>query len=113
MAIPKLQEVMRATFATDGGSICLYIRDESGSIHHLELVQHMIPLNSTVKRRFGRLYFDDCLIEVRSGDEADIMNFLRAVPAQSSYEPEVQELLTFVWSDEYVQLARTTSAKSE
>src|SRR5215831_13279405 len=30
MAIPKLQEVVRATFALDGGSSCLYITDETG-----------------------------------------------------------------------------------
>ena len=109
MAIPKLQDVVRATFQVDGGSSCLYIVDGTGSIHRLELVQHMIRSNSTAKRRFGRLYFDDTLIDVRSEDEATLMNFLQTAPLRSGYEVDVKEVLTFVHSDEYVQLARDTS----
>ena len=95
----------------DGGSICLYILDDSGSMHQLELVQHMIPANSTVKRRIGRLYFDDRLIEVRSEEEATLLNFLRTAPARSGYETDVKEVLTFVQSEEYVQLAHRYSGK--
>lgn len=111
MAIPKLQEVMRATFALDGGSICLYILDDSGSIHRLELVQHKILRNSTVERRYGRLYFDDRLIDVRSDDEAAIISFLQAARGIAGSQLEVKEVLTFVRSDEYVQLARLYTSK--
>ena len=106
MAIPKLQEVIRATFALDGGSTCLYVLDDTGEMHQLELVQHLIPLNSSVRRKFGRLYFDDCLIDVRSSDEAAIIDYLRSVTDRSRYSLEVEGMLTFLQSDEYVQLAR-------
>ena len=111
MAIPKLQEVVRATFALDGGSIRLYILDDSGSIHQLELVQHKILENSTVKRRFGRLYLDDRLIEVRSDDEAALISFLQTAPGIAGSQLEVKEVVTFLRSDEYVQLARRYTSK--
>ena len=111
MAIPKLQEIVRATFAMDGGSICLYIHDESGEIHRAELVQHMIPPNSTPQRRFGRLYFDDRLIDVRSEEEVALINFLQAAPGISGSQMEVKEVVAFVRSDEYVQLARRYTSK--
>jgi hypothetical protein len=111
MAIPNLKEVVRATFAMDGGSICLYIHDESGEMHRAELVQHMIPLNSTPKRRFGRLYFDDRLIDVRSEDEATLMIFLESAPGIAGSQLEVKEVVAFVRSDEYVQLARRYTSK--
>lgn len=112
MAIPKLQKIVKATYALDGGSICLYVLDDNGSIRELELVQHMLRGNSTVKRRFGRLYFDDCLIDVRSSDETDLINFLQTTPDRSGCDLNVERVINFVRSEEYVQLAHALSGKS-
>lgn len=112
MAIPKLQKIVRATYALDGGSICFYVLDDNGSIRNLELVQDMLRGNSTVKRRFGRLYLDDCLIDVRSSDETALINFLQTTSDRSGYDMEVEKVINFVRSEEYVQLAHATSGKS-
>ena len=109
MAIPKLQEIVRATFAMDGGSIRLHTLDDTGSIHHVELVQHRILQNSTPERRCGRLYLDDHLIDIRSDDEVALISFLQAAPGIAGSQLEVKEVVAFVRSDEYVQLARDAS----
>lgn len=103
MAIPKLQEVVKASLLMDGGSICLYIVDDTGEHHSLEMVQHAFWINSTVRRKFGRLYLDDRLIGVRSSDETAILNFLETV--RSVYEHEAKEVISFVRSKEYLELA--------
>jgi hypothetical protein len=89
------------------------VLDDNGSIRNLLLVQHMIRGNSTVKRRFGRLYFDDCLIDVRSSDETALIHFLQTISDRAGYDMEVEKVINFVRSEEYVQLAHATSGKSE
>lgn len=111
MSIESLQEIVRATYALDGGSIRLYIVDDTGSPRYLELVQHRIPMNSTVRRRIGRLYFDDRLIDVRSSDETAILNFLRTASVHSGCESLVEAVITFVQSNDYIQLAQRYSGK--
>ena len=55
MAIPHLKAVVNGFYMTDGGSIDLRLLDDAGLEHGLELVQHVIPENSTADRRFGRI----------------------------------------------------------
>lgn len=85
MAIPHLKAVVNGFYMTDGGSIDLRILDDAGLEHSLELVQHLIPENSTADRRFGRLYLDDRLIDIRSVDEAAIITFLETAAIQVPY----------------------------
>ena len=100
--------ITMATYATDGGSIRLHVIDDNGSIRNLILVQHMFREHLNVNRRFGRLYFDDCLIDVRSSDETALINFLQTAPVCSGYDHQVEKVINFVLSEEYVQLARAT-----
>jgi hypothetical protein len=81
MAIPRLKEVLRAGFGMDGDQFVFTFFDDSASMHRLELVQHTILQNSTPERTCGRLYFDDRLTDVRSDDEAALINFLQQLLA--------------------------------
>src|SRR5262245_57254852 len=99
MVFPKLKKIVKETLCLDGGSICLYILDDTDEMHRLELVQHLIPQNSTVHRRIGRLYFDNRLIDVRSSDEVGLMNFLKTPDVHTEYEVPVKNVLAFVESD--------------
>lgn len=83
MAIPPLRVIVDGAYMMDGGSISLLLVDDAGVEHGLELVQHLIPENSSDDRLFGRLYLDNSLIDVRSDDETTIINFLEGAPIQA------------------------------
>lgn len=142
MAIPQLRVIVNGFYLTDGGSIDLRILDDAGSEHRLELVQHLIPTNSTTDRSFGRLYMDGRLIDVRSADESAIITFLETALIQVEFGGTraaegqhlmigdditscfdamekgpasalgflVEQLVTFVRSEEYVCLARSAAS---
>jgi hypothetical protein len=82
MHVLTFRTITNAAYATDGGSITLWLRDEHEGEHELILVQHVMPARRP-DRRPGRLYLDGRLIDVRSPEEAAILAFLEVAPTSA------------------------------
>jgi len=127
LVLPEELCIRSASGATDGGTIRLYTADQHDRPHVIDLVQH-VQETARPDQIPGRLYYDHVLIEVRSATEKRLLELLRQAPVKPSHfegspllppEPAlapgaaeldlravVDEVVSFVESDEYARVAK-------
>ena len=71
-------------YLLDGGTTELSGTDEAGCRHVVALTAHLTPRGAADG---GRLYFDGELIDIRSDDEAGVLDLLRTATVQGNREP--------------------------
>jgi hypothetical protein len=106
--------ITNCAFAMDGGSKVLIGKDSTGKEIHFHLPQHGIISNFTEDLTPGRLHVNGEPIEVRSELEWDILIKLSESIIESPFETEkdhsisdmVKEIIHFIKSDEYVEVAK-------
>ena len=72
LVLPKTIELLKGSFFTDGGSVTLQVRDETGA-------EYCIGLRVSYGRRTGgwRLFFRDSRVVLASQQHVDILQLLR------------------------------------
>jgi hypothetical protein len=76
MNLPKQITIEDGHYTLDGGTIHLIVYDECSRKHDIVLVQHLFSEYREPDCIPGRLYFDNQLVDLRSPDEARILQLL-------------------------------------
>src|ERR1700722_11231506 len=91
MAVPKRLILHDSAYELDGGTTCLMGTDETGTPRTITLAQSMfLELNPLSGYIPGRLYLDEELVPIRSGDEQALLAALRSATVDLySDHPEI------------------------